>query len=302
MSINSKTKDKFKNATFKFKKSRLLKILVLSGVLLSRGKLNCDLVAEEPHNTPIENIIPDIGINITCDDSDEYLAKKLKKVLIDFENDNEITKKLVKSLEQNNIVFEVCEKSDLYAGSYMIGEDKILIPKNNLTKIFETDDKMALLRLKRAIAHETTHMLQDKNGIFKDAKQMTPIESSIIYTIAELDAICKSYVATEYDYWTPNSAFECLNNMTPSLENYTQQGFLVGKNYDDKDPRLSLQKTVAKFNDGIFENYQNTDEIIKTIKEKIRPEFMEEMVAINDEYIKDIATKQVIALFNAEKE
>lgn len=302
MGKNSNIKNIFDNASLKLQKSKILKIFVLSGILLSRGKLNCDLIAEEFPQTKIENFIPNTGISIVCEDSDEHLARNLRRIIYDLEDDNEICKILVKSLEENNISLEVCEKSDLYAGSYIIGENRILIPKNTLERLYEDKNPIDVLRIKRAIAHETTHMLQDKKGIFNDAKQLSPLDCAVVYTLAEIDAICKSYIATDNNFWDTNSAFDCLSNMIPCLDSYTTQGFCIGQLYNTKNPNITLEDTVKKFNQNGFSDYANIDDMIKITKEKIQPELMEELITKNNEYLKNQVQKQIIASQNLEKD
>ena len=295
-------RNKFKNASLKLKKSKLLKVLILSGVLLSRGKLNSDLVAEEYTTSQIETFAENSGITIECKDSDECFARYLKRIVYDLEDDNETTKILVKSLEKYNIVFEVGEKSDTCNGSYIIGKDRIIIPYNIIEEVYNEKSPIQILRLKRTIAHETTHMLQDKKGIFKDANELSPLDCSIAYTLAELDAICKSYIATEGNFWTTNSAFDCLNNMIPCLDSYTKQGFYMGLFTKEKNSNLALKDIIKKFNNDGFDDYENIDEIINITKEKIRPELMNEMITENEKFIKDTAQNEIIASKNYEKE
>ncbi len=295
-------KNKFKNASLKLRKSRLLKIFVLSSILLSHGKLNSDLIAEEYSIPQTETFVENPGITIECKDSDECFARYLKKIIYDFEDDNETTKILVKSLEKYNITLEIGEKSDTCNGSYIIGKDRIIIPYNVIEEIYNERTPIQILRLKRTLAHETTHMLQDKKGIFNDASQLSPLDCSIVYTFAELDAICKSYIATEGNFWTTNSAFDCLNNMIPCLDSYTRQGFYIGKLTNIKNFNLTLEDIVEKFNNEGFEDYENINEMINITKEKIRTELMSEMLTENEKFTKEITQNEVIASKNYEKE
>ncbi|MCR5506505.1 MAG: hypothetical protein K6F04_01500 [bacterium] len=299
MGKNTQLINKFKNASLKLQKSRILKILVLSGILLSRGQLNSDLSAEEPHTQPIENIIPNPEINIVCENEDKEIAQNLKNLLLDIEDDNEISKSLIKTLEENNITFEITDENDSYSGSYIIGENKIIIPKNTITNTLQNDTE-TINSFKRTITHETIHMLQDKKGIFNDAKQMSPLDCSIIYTMAELDAICKSYIATD-NSWNTNSAFECFKNITSCLDIYSKQGAYIGKS-NTYNKNLSLDDVIKKFNQAGFDDYTNITEIINTIKEKIRPEIMAEIQVMNKEYLEKEKTKNIIIAKNFEKE
>ena len=114
--------DIFEKASLKLRKSKLLKIFVLSGILLSHGKLNCDLIAEEsPKN--IENITPSNEIKISCSQKDVDTAKILKNLMYDLENDNEIAQMIVKSLEDNGTVLEIIDENDSYNGAYGIGKN-----------------------------------------------------------------------------------------------------------------------------------------------------------------------------------
>ena len=295
-------KNIFDKASLKLQKSRILKILILSGILLSRGKLTCDLIAEEKPTTNIENFIENTGITIVCEDSDEYIAKNLRKIIYDLEDDNETCQILVKSLEKHNITFEIAEESDVYCGSYIIGQNKILIPKNIIEDVCKNKNPTEILRLKRAIAHETTHMLQDKKGIFEEAKQLSPLDCSIVYTLAEIDAICKSYIATENDFWNTNSAFNCLSNMIPTLDSYTTQGFYIGQSYNNKNDNITLENIVQKFNNNGFDDYEDINNMIYITKEKIRPELMKKLIDKNKEYIENLLQTKMIASQNFEKE
>ncbi len=298
-------KNKLKKASLKLKNSKFLKILVLSGILLSHGKLNSDLIAEEKDSSFTEMIANDAentGIIIECKDSDECLARYLKKIIKDLEDDNETTQILVKSLEKYNIVFEIGEESEYYNGSYIVGKNKIIIPCNIIQNVYNEKNQIQISRMKQTLVHETVHMLQDKKGIFKDANQLSPLDCSIIYTLAELDAICKSYIATESNFWTTDFAFNCLNNMIPCLDSYTRQGFYLGKLTTEKNPNFTLRDIVKKFNNEGFDDYKDIDEMINITKEKIRPELMDRMIAENEEFEKSLIQNQIIASKNYEKE
>ena len=297
MCKNSNIKNIFDKVSLRLQKSKLLKILVFSGILISRGKLNCDLIAEELPQTKIENIEKNTGITIVCEDADEHLARSLRRIIYDLEDDNEICNSFVKSLEENNITIEVSEESDSYAACYITGKDKILIPKNTLEKI----SPIEILRIKRAITHETTHMLQDKKGIFNDAKQLSPLDCSIVYTIAEIDAICKSQIATN-DFEDTNTAFEWMSNIIPCLGSYTTQGFYIGQSCNIKNPNITLKDIVKRFNQTGFDDYNDIDNIINITKGRIRPELMEELINENNKYFNDLSKEQMIALQNFEKE
>ena len=295
MNKNVKKQTEFNKAIVKLRKSRILKIFILSSILLSRGKFSLDLIAQTPTPQPTESFIQNMCISINCEETDKKLAQQLKSVLEELEYENEFSNFIIKELEQNKICFEIVKDDNKYNGAYTIGSNKISIPRNIIQDSYKPNSLQAL---KRAIVHETTHMIQDKNGIFDDAQNLSPLESSFVYTFAELDAICKSYVATENDFWTVNSIFNCLCEMIPCLDSYTNQGFYASKARIDKKSGISLSNTMEKFNNKGFEKYENFDEIIQTIKRKIDPELMNKLVEENESFLQQLQENQLITSQN----
>ncbi len=293
-------KDIFDKASIKIRKSKLLKIFVLSGILLSHNKFNNDLIAEEAPLASIETTIKNPEINISCDEKDKDTAKILKNLIYDIEDDNETSQFIIKSLEKNNTVLEIVNENSSYNGAYGIGKNKIEIPRNIINNT--TKSKENLTKFKRMIIHESTHMLQDKKGIFTDAKQLSPLDCSIIYTIAEIDAICKSYIVTSENSWNTNSAFDCFSCMISCLDSYTKQGFYIGKINNLKNSNIKIEDIVKKFNNEGFDDYNDTNKLISTVKDKINSNLMKKLISENEEYIKKAQEQKIIALTNFEKE
>ncbi|MBR1544734.1 MAG: hypothetical protein IJ638_02215, partial [Alphaproteobacteria bacterium] len=105
----------------------------------------------------------------------------------------------------------------------------------------------------------------------------------------------------ENNYWNTNSAFECFKNMIFCLESYTKQGLYIGK-CNDYNPTISLFNVIKKFNQTGFDDYENINSLISTIKGKIPPELMKKIQSENENYLGNIKNKDIIIAKNFEKE
>ena len=276
----------FNKATKKIKNNNFIKTIIFTSLLLTNARLTPDLIAEEtPSPTPIETTIKDTEIQINCNADEKYLALQLKNIILDLNNHNDISKIIIKSLEENNTTIEISETNDISNGYYVIGSNKIYIPKNVIENTLTSKDKLShTYSLQKAIIHETIHMLQDKKGIFKDCEHLSPLDSSIVYTLSELDAICKSYIVMDTGVWDTNLIFECLKDMIPCLENYTKKGLYLSQTNNNKSQDISIEKVLKKLNNKGFDDYENISKMIETAKAKISPEIMEEILIANNAY------------------
>ncbi len=284
--MNNKKDKIFKSATLKLKNSRFLKSLILSSLLLSNAKLTPDLIAEEAKPTPkIETIIDNPTIQIQCEKETENLAKNLKTIINDLENDNPLCYMIVSELEKNNITIQITEPDEYTNGYYIIGSKTIYIPKNQIPTNLNKESKYEQNSLKRTIIHETIHMLQDINGIFEDCKKLSPMDSCIMSVLVELDAICKSFTIQNPDEWkTSDEMFYTMKNIIPCLDNEIKNALNKSKRQIPTLPTITIDSVIQKLNIAGMDQYKDISGIIETIKQNITPEIMNEIILEDTKY------------------
>ena len=284
--MNNKKDKIFKSATLKLKNSRFLKSLILSSLLLSNAKLTPDLIAEEAKPTPkIETIIDNPTIQIQCEKETENLAKNLKTIINDLENDNPLCYMIVSELEKNNITIQITEPDEYTNGYYIIGSKTIYIPQNQIPTNLNKESKYEQNSLKRTIIHETIHMLQDINGIFEDCKKLSPMDSCIMSVLVELDAICKSFTIQNPDEWkTSDEMFYTMKNIIPCLDNEIKNALNKSKRQIPTLPTITIDSVIQKLNIAGMDQYKDISGIIETIKQNITPELMNEITLQDTRY------------------
>lgn len=284
--MNNKKDKIFKSATLKLKNSRFLKSLILSSLLLSNAKLTPDLIAEEAKPTPkIETIIDNPTIQIQCEKETENLAKNLKTIINDLENDNPLCYMIVSELEKNNITIQITEPDEYTNGYYIIGSKTIYIPQNQIPTNLNKESKYEQNSLKRTIIHETIHMLQDINGIFEDCKKLSPMDSCIMSVLVELDAICKSFTIQNPDEWkTSDEMFYTMKNIIPCLDNEIKNALNKSKRQIPTLPTITIDSVIQKLNIAGMDQYKDISGIIETIKQNITPEIMNEIILEDTKY------------------
>ena len=284
--MNNKKDKIFKSATLKLKNSRFLKSLILSSLLLSNAKLTPDLIAEEAKPTPkIETIIDNPTIQIQCEKETENLAKNLKTIINDLENDNPLCYMIVSELEKNNITIQITEPDEYTNGYYIIGSKTIYIPQNQIPTNLNKESKYEQNSLKRTIIHETIHMLQDINGIFEDCKKLSPMDSCIMSVLVELDAICKSFTIQNPDEWkTSDEMFYTMKNIIPCLDNEIKNALNKSKRQIPTLPTITIDSVIQKLNIPGMDQYKDISGIIETIKQNITPELMNEIILEDTKY------------------
>lgn len=284
--MNNKKDKIFKSATLKLKNSRFLKSLILSSLLLSNAKLTPDLIAEEAKPTPkIETIIDNPTIQIQCEKETENLAKNLKTIINDLENDNPLCYMIVSELEKNNITIQITEPDEYTNGYYIIGSKTIYIPQNQIPTNLNKESKYEQNSLKRTIIHETIHMLQDINGIFEDCKKLSPMDSCIMSVLVELDAICKSFTIQNPDEWkTSDEMFYTMKNIIPCLDNEIKNALNKSKRQIPTLPTITIDSVIQKLNIPGMDQYKDISGIIETIKQNITPEIMNEIILEDTKY------------------
>lgn len=284
--MNNKKDKIFKSATLKLKNSHFLKSLILSSLLLSNAKLTPDLIAEEAKPTPkIETIIDNPTIQIQCEKETENLAKNLKTIINDLENDNPLCYMIVSELEKNNITIQITEPDEYTNGYYIIGSKTIYIPQNQIPTNLNKESKYEQNSLKRTIIHETIHMLQDINGIFEDCKKLSPMDSCIMSVLVELDAICKSFTIQNPDEWkTSDEMFYTMKNIIPCLDNEIKNALNKSKRQIPTLPTITIDSVIQKLNIPGMDQYKDISGIIETIKQNITPELMNEIILEDTKY------------------
>ena len=252
--------------------SRRILSLILSSLLLSNAKLTPDLIAEEAKPTPkIETIIDNPTIQIQCEKETENLAKNLKTIINDLENDNPLCYMIVSELEKNNITIQITEPDEYTNGYYIIGSKTIYIPQNQIPTNLNKESKYEQNSLKRTIIHETIHMLQDINGIFEDCKK--------------LSAICKSFTIQNPDEWkTSDEMFYTMKNIIPCLDNEIKNALNKSKRQIPTLPTITIDSVIQKLNIAGMDQYKDISGIIETIKQNITPELMNEITLQDTRY------------------
>ncbi len=286
--IKSQNKDKiYKKATKHLKNSHFLKSIILSMLILSNAKLTPDLIAEDFSSSSIKNTKETNSIEIECNEETKFLAKNLKTIINDLQDDNNLCKTIVSSLENNNIIIKITEPDKYCNGYYIIGKDTIYIPQNNIPSKINNENKFEIDNLKKTIIHETIHMLQDKNGIFKDCENLTPMDNCIINALVEIDAICKSYIIQDpQNYTSSDEMFFIMSNIISCLDTEIKIALNKSKKQTPILPTKQINTVINKLNFNGIENYKDINTIINTIKENITPNLMQEIQEYNNNYIK----------------
>lgn len=272
----------FKSATQKLKNNRFLRAIILSTLLISNTKLSPDLVAQEQATTATTSFLPiqkeNAEIQIVCDEMDKPLAEQLKNIIWELQDTNTLSYNIIAELGKSGTIIEITRESDKNNGVYLIGKNKISIPKNTISN--NPDEKKSI---KKTLIHETIHMIQDKNKIFDDCRGLSPSEYCTVFTLAELDATCKSYIVEEPEYWNTNSIFECLSDLIPCYESYTKKALVLSQIQGHTTP-TDIKKVIEKFNIKGFDKYESTEKLIDTVKSKISPDLMKEIISADNEY------------------
>lgn len=285
--MNNKKDKLFKSATLKLKNSRFLKVFILSNLLLTNAKLTPDIIAEEAKTTPkIETTIDNPTIQIECEEETKLLAQNLKTIINDLEDDNYLCQMIVSELEKNNINIKITKPDEYTNGYYIIGGNTIYIPQNNIPEILDEDSKYEQKSLKKTIIHETIHMLQDNKGIFKDYEKLSPMDACIMSVLVELDAICKSFIIQNPDEWkSSDEIFYTMKNIIPCLETDIKITLNKSKRLIPTLPSISIDSVIKKLNITGIDEYKDIESIIKTIKENIPQELMNEIILQDTKYL-----------------
>ncbi len=273
-------KDKFENAVNKIKNSKFIKILILSSLLLTNKEFSVDLVAQKtPEPTNFNNVIRNTGIEIISKQSELNDVKILSDLIVDLKDDNHITDFVISFLAENGTHFKLIDNEAGSYGQYITGENIIEIDKNKMNKTGGTKD---------TIIHEGIHVLQDKSGITNDIYNLKPIDSIILLSLIELDAMIKSAQS-----FNPNLDLDkLLEKMTLSpiyFEHYINYGIQINTARINggyvTNPTTTLENSLKKLNlQGWDDKYSNLNNLIKKIKQVIPEKQIKEMENLEDRY------------------
>ena len=259
----------------KVKNSKILTALILGFLLTS----NSPIIAQDENTstTTIEDYIPDLIIE--CESEHIEYANRLKSLLELWESLNINNNYLLNVLKENKTKFQISNSVSNY---YLDNTINI-----STTTLSYTSDIFII----QSIAHEATHLTQEKDGIIDKIKTLPPKQATIANLLLEFDATLKSRLATK-EYYSKDGGKE-INNYLKRLPNIIPEamGSYIAKsihNNTNKDISLtntSIEDIINMLNSNPIYPHLNYDEIIDDIYNQIPDKYKKQIEEINTEYL-----------------
>ena len=259
----------------KVKNSKILTALILGFLLTS----NSPIIAQDENTstTTIEDYIPDLIIE--CESEHIEYANRLKSLLELWESLNINNNYLLNVLKENKTKFQISNSVSNY---YLDNTINI-----STTTLSYTSDIFII----QSIAHEATHLTQEKDGIIDKIKTLPPKQATIANLLLEFDATLKSRLATK-EYYSKDGGKE-INNYLKRLPNIIPEamGSYIAKsihNNTNKDISLtntSIEDITNMLNANPIYPHLNYDEIIDDIYNQIPDKYKKQIEEINTEYL-----------------
>ncbi len=278
-------KNIFENANIaiqKIRNNRIIKAMILSALIISNSPLSAENI-EQIESTPIEKFTNE-ELKISCAEEDIENAKLLKNIIDEIQLTNQYGEYLINEIAKNKTEIVITKTN----GSNYYYNNTIYINSDDIKNATSTNKKQSL---KESIAHEATHMLQNKAGIMNDIENLPPYEAISLYLLTELDATIKSYVACDNYYTTDteqrmNTIFESISDVIGyAMNSYIQKAIYLNTNKDYNFTNKNPNDTISKFNKiGNFPKL-HLDGIIENIYNKIPNEYKKQIDKLNNDYI-----------------
>ncbi len=276
--MTKKKDDIFQKGTKKLNKvknSKILTALILGFLLTS----NSPIIAQDENTstTTIEDYIPDLIIE--CESEHIEYANRLKSLLELWESLNINNNYLLNVLKENKTKFQISNSVSNY---YLDNTINI-----STTTLSYTSDIFII----QSIAHEATHLTQEKDGIIDKIKTLPPKQATIANLLLEFDATLKSRLATK-EYYSKDGGKE-INNYLKRLPNIIPEamGSYIAKsihNNTNKDISLtntSIEDIINMLNANPIYPHLNYDEVIDDTYNQIPDKYKKQIEEINTEYL-----------------
>ena len=276
--MTKKKDDIFQKGTKKLnevKNSKILTALILGFLLTS----NSPIIAQDENTstTTIEDYIPDLIIE--CESEHIEYANRLKSLLELWESLNINNNYLLNVLKENKTKFQISNSVSNY---YLDNTINI-----STTTLSYTSDIFII----QSIAHEATHLTQEKDGIIDKIKTLPPKQATIANLLLEFDATLKSRLATK-EYYSKDGGKE-INNYLKRLPNIIPEamGSYIAKsihNNTNKDISLtntSIEDIINMLNANPIYPHLNYDEVIDDTYNQIPDKYKKQIEEINTEYL-----------------
>ncbi len=278
-------KDIFKTATEKLKKNHILQALILSTLIVNNAPLSATN-SQSTELTPIEETSsPDLII----DCPEEYLdeAEKLKSLLYELQTQSQYGEYLISQLAENKTTIKLTKTN----GSNMYYNNNIYL---NVDKIKNAQSDYDKRSVKDSIAHEATHMLQNKLGIMQEIQNLPPKEAICMYLFTEFDAIIKAYLSTNPYYETDTvkkitSTLNAITNITSyAMNSYIERAISMYANRPYIPNHKTTNEIMDMFNSmGVFPKLDLSN-ILNVIYEKIPENYKEKINAEDEKYYANV--------------
>ena len=276
--MTKKKDDIFQKGTKKLnevKNSKILTALILGFLLTS----NSPIIAQDENTstTTIEDYIPDLIIE--CESEHIEYANRLKSLLELWESLNINNNYLLNVLKENKTKFQISNSVSNY---YLDNTINI-----STTTLSYTSDIFII----QSIAHEATHLTQEKDGIIDKIKTLPPKQATIANLLLEFDATLKSRLATK-EYYSKDGGKE-INNYLKRLPNIIPEamGSYIAKSiHNNTNKEISLTNTsiediINMLNANPIYPHLNYDEVIDDTYNQIPDKYKKQIEEINTEYL-----------------
>ncbi len=276
--MTKKKDDIFQKGTKKLNKvknSKILTALILGFLLTS----NSPIIAQDENasTTTIEDYIPDLIIE--CESEHIEYANRLKSLLELWESLNINNNYLLNVLKENKTKFQISNSVSNY---YLDNTINI-----STTTLSYTSDIFII----QSIAHEATHLTQEKDGIIDKIKTLPPKQATIANLLLEFDATLKSRLATK-EYYSKDGGKE-INNYLKRLPNIIPEamGSYIAKSiHNNTNKEISLTNTsiediINMLNANPIYPHLNYDEVIDDTYNQIPDKYKKQIEEINTEYL-----------------
>lgn len=278
-------KDIFKTATEKLKKNHILQALILSTLIVN----NAPLSATNQQSTELTAIEETTSPDLIIDCPEEYLdeAEKLKTLLYELQTQSQYGEYLISQLAENKTTIRLTKTN----GSNMYYNNNIYL---NVDKIKNAQSNYEKRSVKDSIAHEATHMLQNKLGIMQKIQDLPPKEAICMYLFTEFDATIKAYLSTNPYYETDTvkkitSTLNAITNITSyAMNSYIEKAISMYANRPYIPNHTPANEIMDMFNSmGVFPKL-DLNNILNVIYEKIPENYKEKINAENEKYYANV--------------